>query len=107
VVSRIFSTKQDAAAACTLPYHMESMLIFVSFRSISQTVSDDDRSAKNSGKNADGKKHMFILEHNLYQIRRRPLTIAITGVPHLSGSADPPRLAVCPPVLVRAEEITN
>ena len=59
MVSGIFSTKQDAAAACTLPYHMESMLIFVSFRSISQAVSDDDRSAKSSGKNADGKKHIF------------------------------------------------
>jgi hypothetical protein len=81
VVSGIFSTKQDAAAACTLPYHMEPMFIFVSFRSISQAVSDDDRSAKSSGKNADGKKHIFILEHNLYQIPRRPLTIAIIGRP--------------------------
>ena len=81
MVSGIFSAKQDAAAACTLPYHMESMLIFVSFRSISQAVSDDDRSAKSSGKNADGKKHMSILEHNLYQIRHRPLTITITRRP--------------------------
>ena len=80
-MSGIFSTKQDAGAAYTLPYHMESMLIFVSFRGISQAVSDDDRSAKSSGKDADSKKHMFILEHNLYQILRRPLTIAITGLP--------------------------
>ncbi len=57
---------------------MESMFIFVSFRSISQAVSDDDRGAKSSRKNADGKKHMFMLEHNLYQVRRRPFTIAIT-----------------------------
>ena len=60
---------------------MEPMFIFVSFRSISQAVSDDDRGAKSSRKNADGKKHMFMLEHNLYQIPRRPLTIAITGRP--------------------------
>jgi hypothetical protein len=58
---------------------MESIFIFVSFRSISQAVSDDDRGAKSSRKNADGKKHMFMLEHNLYQIPRRPLSIAITG----------------------------
>jgi hypothetical protein len=58
---------------------MEPMFIFVSFRSISQAVSDDDRGAKSSGKNADGKKHILMFEHNLYQIPRRPLTIAITG----------------------------
>ena len=80
-MSGMFSTKQDAAAAGTLSYHMEPMLIFVSFRSISQAVSDDDRGAKSSRKDADGKKHMFILEHNLYQIPQRPLTIAITGRP--------------------------
>ena|SRR5438552_10927907 len=57
---------------------MEPMFIFVSFRSISQAVSDDDRSAKSSRKNADGKKHIFMLEHNLYQVLRRPFTIAIT-----------------------------
>jgi hypothetical protein len=81
VVSGIFSTKQDAAAACTLPYHMESMFIFVSLRGISQAVSDDDRGAKSSRKNADGKKHISILEHNLYQIPLRPVTIAITRRP--------------------------
>jgi len=82
VVVGIFSTRQNAAAACTLPYHMESMFIFVSFRGISQAVSDDDRGAKSSRKNADGKKHMFMLEHNLYQIPRRPtIAIAITGRP--------------------------
>jgi hypothetical protein len=70
VVSGIFSTKQDAAAACTLPYHMESMFIFVSFRGISQAVSDDDRGTKSGRKNADGEKHMFVLKHNLYQIPR-------------------------------------
>ena len=83
MVSGIFSTKQDAAAACTLSYHMESMFIFVSFRGISQAVSDDDRGAKSGRKNADGEKHMFILEHNLYQIPRWPLTIAISGRPAL------------------------
>jgi hypothetical protein len=56
---------------------MEPIFIFVSFRSISQAVSDDDRGAKSSRKNADGKKHMFMLEHNLYQVLRRPFTIAI------------------------------
>jgi hypothetical protein len=61
VVSGIFSTKQDAAAACALPYHMESMFIFVSFRGISQAVSEDDRGAKSSRKNADGKKHIFMI----------------------------------------------
>jgi len=59
-MSGIFSTKQDAGAAYTLPYHMESMLIFVSFRGISQAVSDDDRSAKSSGKDADSKKHIYV-----------------------------------------------
>jgi hypothetical protein len=79
-MSGIFSTEQDAAAACTLPYHMESVFIFVSFRGISQAISDDCRGAKSSRKNADGKKHIFILEHNLYQIPRRPWTLAISGV---------------------------
>ena len=60
---------------------MEPMLIFVSFRSISQAVSDDNRGAKSSRKDADGKKHMFVLEHNLYQIPQRPLIIAINGRP--------------------------
>lgn len=53
---------------------MESMFIFVSFRSVSQAVRDDDRGAKSSCKNANGKKHMFRLEHNLYQVLRRPFT---------------------------------
>jgi hypothetical protein len=57
---------------------MEPILIFVSFRSISQAVSDDDHGAESSRKNADGKKHMSILEHNLYQTLQRALTIAIT-----------------------------
>lgn len=35
MVPGIFSAKEDAGAACTLSNHMEPILIFVSFRSIS------------------------------------------------------------------------
>jgi hypothetical protein len=66
---------------------MEPIFIFVSFRSISQAVSDDDRGAKSSRKNADGKKHMFMLEHNLYQVLRRPFTIAIIRSTRSGGNS--------------------
>jgi hypothetical protein len=60
---------------------MEPMFIFVGFRSISQAVRDNGRAAKSSRKNANGKKHVFMLEHNLYQVLLRPFTIAITRRP--------------------------
>jgi hypothetical protein len=58
---------------------MEPIFIFVSLRSSTQAVSDEDPGAKSSRKNADGKKHMFMVEQKLYQVLRRPLAIAITG----------------------------
>jgi hypothetical protein len=78
MVPGMFSAKEDAGAACTLANDMETILIFVSFRSVSQAVGDDNRGAKSSRKNAEGEKHMSIFEHNLYQTLQRALTIAIT-----------------------------
>jgi hypothetical protein len=50
---------------------MEPIIILVSLRSSAQAVSDEDRDAKSSRKNAHGKKHMSMLEQKLYQVLRR------------------------------------